>query len=361
MNRFIIDVDRLHDNLEKIRNRIHVDKFFYSLKANADPIILNELQKYGCYFEIASVNEFEKVISVGAQSKDVICGLPIKPLDLLQTLGQKQLEYFVFEDYEEYKKIKKYADKNKKVLRIYVGDIDKESFAWGAKMDELENEGIYNQAFWEDVDGFTFHISRNYQIRKMEKVFERIEFLLGKYASDKKMIVNIGGGIRGELPMHLALKYDLDSYYEKVNEMIHRLKKNYDITMYCEPGRGVVESACHIVTSVEYAGEKDGKYTVFVDLNIGIPVGAIPYRIAVIQEDSEEEIYNIQNRLGKKECVQTTFGDTVCERETFFALPLKRKLNLGEKIIMYGMGAYTTVRSNAFHSRDYLSSVIMKD
>lgn len=356
MSEFVIDIEKLSKNVSKIKDRINVDKFYYSLKANSNSIILNELQKQGCFFEIASVNEFEKVINVGANSKDIICGLPVKPIELLKRLEKEELEYFVFEDIQEYNKLKKYIHSGKKVMRVYISDIDKESAPWGIKFEDLENQTIFNQEFFKSISGFTFHIARNYQIKKIQKVFDRIEQLLYIYRNDKKMIVNMGGGLRGELPPHLALKYDLDQYYDVLNERIENLKCNFNVEIYCEPGRGVVESSCHIITDVELVTEREGKTAVFIDLNIGIPVGATPYKITVLHDGEEEEIYNIQHYMERRACVQTTFFDTICEYENFFTLPLERKLRLGEKIKMYGMGAYTVVCSNVFHSRDLLTS-----
>lgn len=356
MSELIIDIKELSENISKIKDRINVDKFYYSLKANSDPIILKELKKQGCFFEIASVNEFEKVINVGENSRDIICGLPVKPIELLNRLRTEELEYFVFEDIQEYKKLQRYVNSSKKVMRIYITDIDKESAPWGIKCEDLEDQSIFNQEFFNSISGFTFHIARNYQIKKVQKVFDRIENILCKYRIDRKMLVNLGGGLRGELPTHLALKYDLNQYYDGVNKRIENLKSKFDLDIYCEPGRGIVESSCHIIADVELVTEKEGKVNVFIDLNIGTPVGTIPYKITVLHDGEEEEIYNIQYRMERRLFIWTTFFDTICEYENFFTLPLKRKLILGERIKMYGMGAYTVVRSNAFHSRNFLTS-----
>lgn len=355
MSELIIDVKKIRSNVDKIRNAIRVDKFYYSLKANSEFAVLQELQKTGCLFEIASMNEFRKVLQVGAQSENVICGLPVKPVELVKQLGQKELKYFVFEDMHEYEKLNMYASSNKKVMRLYISDIDKESAPWGIKIDDLEDIVLCNKDFFHKIDGLCFHIARNYQVRKMERVFERMEQVLPRFEG-RDVIVNLGGGMRGELPPHLALKYKLEQYYEKVNEQIFELKYRYHVDFYCEPGRGVVQSACHIVTEIELATQRDGIDAVFIDLNIGIPVGAHPYKITVICEDEEEEVYNIMQQMSqdRKNLIQTTFFDTICEYESFFTLPLKRKLHIGEKIKMYGMGAYTNVRSSVFHARDLL-------
>lgn len=355
MSELIIDVKKLRDNVDKIRNTIRVDKFYYSLKANSELMVLEELQKAGCLFEIASMNEFKKVLQVGARSEDIICGLPVKPVELVKQLGQKKIKYFVFEDMHEYEKLNIYASSNKKVMRLYISDIDKESAPWGIKIDDLEDIVFRDKNFFHKIDGLCFHIARNYQVRKMERVFERIEQVLPCFEG-RNVIVNLGGGMRGELPPHLALKYKLEQYYERVNEQIFKLKDRYHVDFYCEPGRGVIQLACHIVTEIELATRREGMDAVFIDLNIGIPVGAHPYRITVIHENEEEEVYNIMQQMSKdrKSLIQTIFLDTICEYESFFILPLKRKLQIGEKIKMYGMGAYTNVRSSVFHARDLL-------
>ncbi len=357
MSEFIIDLIKIRNNLHKIRNIINADKFFYSLKANSELFILKELYLQGCFFEIASANEYEKVIKTGADSENIICGIPVKPLAMLHRLATEKIAYFVFDDMHEFAKLEKYAQNNKKVMRIYISDIDSESAPWGIKYEDLENQS-FGHDFYDSISGYTFHIARNYQINKMQKAFDRVEQFLRKHDYGKKMIVNIGGGLYGELPPHMALKYDLSRYYDQLNAKIEDLKRLFDVDIYCEPGRAIVETACHILTEVELVTERDGKTAVFIDLNIGFPVGSSPYRITVMHDGYEEEIYNNMYQRGDCTFVYTSFFDTVCEYVNFFTFPLKRKPILGEQLKLYGMGAYTVVRSSVFHSRKLLATSI---
>ncbi|WFR57120.1 hypothetical protein QA584_26500 [Anaerocolumna sp. AGMB13025] len=356
MSEFIVDIKKIDQNVNLIKDRLAIDKFYYSLKANSSLFVLEELQKIGCFFEIASINEYNKVIEIGTKSKDIICGIPVKPIELLKKIGNEELEYFVFDDICEYDKLVRYANRNKKVMRIYVSDIDHESAPWGIKSEDFEAIIAKNNEFIQSVSGLTFHIARNYQVQKIGRVFDRIEKFL-KYFGDRKLIVNLGGGFRGELPPHLALKYDLNQYYECVNERILKVRDKFSVDFFCEPGRGIVQSACHIITDIELVTEKEGKAVVFINLNIGIPVGSHPYKITIMYDGEEEEIYNIERHMSREYCeniIQTTFVDTICEYESFFTLPLEKKLYIGDRIKMYGMGAYTTVRSSVFHMRDLL-------
>ena len=249
MSKIIVDSKQLSCNVEGIKNRINVDKFFYAMKANSDPIVLKELYSMGCNFEVASLNEYNKAIQVGAKPENIICGLPVKPIDFLKSIENSKIGYLIFDNINEYNKLRQYSNDIKKIMRIYVSDIDKESHPWGMKIEELEKMKS-NTDFFESIDGISFHISRNFQIKKMQKVFDRIEYIVDHFFVDREMIINIGGGIRDKLPPHLAMKYDLDLFYESINNRIEELRRYRNVVVYCEPGRGIVETACHIITNV---------------------------------------------------------------------------------------------------------------
>lgn len=346
---YSVDKQKLKQNIIKLKEKMCADRFFYAVKANAEEPVMATLAEEGIGFEIASIEEFDRVKqNKEFNEKNIICGLPVKPVALIRSLYEYGVRYFVFDRIGEYYKLQENAPLSKKIVRLYVKDIDGESAEWGMQINDIIC--LIDAGYC--IDGVSFHIPRNYQIKHIDKVMKRIEMVLS--VSNKEMIVNVGGGYRPELQKHLALRYDIDKFYTIYNGYLKDIKRRYGAVIYCEPGRGIVESACHIVAEVVLAEQSNDLYRIFLNINIGSVVGSHPYRIMVIGTGEEECIYSNEwhiDRNAEEKRITTSFIDTICEYKIFFTLPLKRPLKQGEILRFEGMGAYTFSQAYDFHCR----------
>ena len=345
--------DHLIGSYEQLACLLPVDKLFYALKANAEMPVLRVLAEHGCKFELASLGEYERLKSIGVSGERMICGLPVKSQELIETLYGYGCSYFVFDHIDEHTKLIQYAKRAKKILRISILDIDREGSAYGLEYADFEHLVKENKEFIDKVDGLTFHIARNYQSTLIEKVFDRLEDYLQFFEKNRKLIINIGGGYRFDLPLHLREKYSLIEYYEKLSSRISKVRSDRLVEFYSEPGRGVVESSTRLISNVDLVKTKDGVREVYLELNIGMRAGTHPTEVAVVGRDGREIIYDLEFHLNSKlsDRIPHVFVDTVCEPYSFYSIPLKRKIYQGETIEFCGVGAYSIAMSSNYHGR----------
>ena len=201
---------RIIENYNTLKASLLVDDLYYALKPNGEREVLRVLDSINANFEVASVGEYQKLKSLGVESERIICSLPVKPIQWLRQLYANGIRYFVFDNTNEYYKLKKYAPESKKIVRIDITDIALGTIEYGMSLESLLNasDNLIN-----NVDGVTFYISHNHHIDVLLAVLDRCDILLDHLGVNK--IVNIGG----KPHFHLE-KEDIDVSPEEVASII---------------------------------------------------------------------------------------------------------------------------------------------
>jgi len=353
---FVISRSTLLSSYRTMCGRLPACRVLYALKANSEPEVLQILADAGSGFDVASAEEFEKLLRIGVSPDRVMCSLPVKPRDMLERLAADGCSHFVFDTLAELERIRRVSPNARAILRVLISDVDKESFPLGMDLDDLRSALADGSIDRTRIDGVTFHISRNYRLQTLQRVLERFRHVIELLSPERPLVVNIGGGYRHELPFHLAQKFELDAYYEFLDTWLAETAARHPCVFYCEPGRGIVEPAGSIECDVVLVRQRPEIFEAFLDANIGKPPGGHPSRIDVIHANGElEEVYDVawhtSGSTGGGRTWQTKLVDTVCEYAPLYTLPLKRALAGGERIRLGGLGAYTVSITNYLHSR----------
>lgn len=356
MTQFITHKSVLRENYQTICSMIKHDRFFYALKANGAYPVLKVLNEMGVEFEISSQGELNALKSLCVCPERIISSIPVKTVEFVKQAYHYGVRYFVFDCREELSKLQKHAAKAKKVMRLYISDLDPESCRWGITIDELGT--AFNAADIQEIDGLAIHISRNYQTRLIGNIFDRIEKALSLLNNNKKLIVNIGGGFYHSLPKHLSVKYNLDEFYLLLNQRIRNIITNYDVTVYCEPGRVIVDTACDIHTKVEHSSKRNGINYIAVDLNL-YKLGTLPKKIFLHDNQHEKRCIYDENKYGMGYSPEYyRFINTVCEWTEVLCLPLSAKPEEGDTIELKGVGAYSIALGSDFHLRERMPCTV---
>ena len=267
---FVFDISAVKKNYLTLKSVLAADRVFYALKPNSEIPILSSLNEINASFEIASVEELEKLKALNIGPERIICSLPVKSEEMISALYNYGLRYFVFDIEEEFHKLKRLAPGAKPILRIDITDIATNTICYGmtySEFSEAKRKGI-------ETNGVTFYIAKNKNINIVLEVLDLAEQFMKPMKND--LILNIGGNYR--LTDEVS-----DDYYVLLNERLISLKKKYNCTIYVEPGRSVIRSAGSLVTSV--IGVKQGKNYVYIDA--GEPTGISYYPDNIINLTAE--------------------------------------------------------------------------
>lgn len=326
--KYIFEKEKIESAFSTLKNFLQESDIYYALKCNSEIGVLKKLHQLGSKFEVASTEEFKKLLRIGVSTEDIICGLPVKSIEMINYLYDKGCRYFVFDHIQEFKKLLQYTQYSKKILRIYVNDIAPNSIEYGMRLDQLNSIIAESPELINYIDGISFHLTENVNITPLIEVLERVEHFLSKLSGGEK-ILNIGGGYRNEA---------MDEFFEVLNSRLRILKSRYQLKIFAEPGRAIVQKAGKLVARVILVKEEADIVDVYIDA--GIPSGFVrrPGFVKVIgaSEIQNKKIYR--------------FFDTTCLHKPLLVYPLKYDLKENNIIEFGHMGAYTTCYSTSFHA-----------
>ena len=328
---------KIVDNYLTMCSLLPVDKVFYATKPNIENITFQVLAENNAKFEVVSSREMHRLIKLGVKPCDIICSVPIKPIDDLRKMYMLGCRYFVYDCLQELEHLNKYCKESKKILRLSVHDFFNDEIGYGMCFKDvyelLRNDFI--------PDGYTFYVLCNDDLKRkeiFEKIFKEL-FILLSFHQERNTIVNIGGNFK-------KIEDSNSGFYNNLKSLIDDIRKYYKhVVFYAEPGRAIVQDAFDIITTVLLRKDK----IIYIDAHSQIikipPLSVKPYRDSHLQD-------NVQIYM---------FHESLCSNYALFESEINFNICENMKLILEGCGAYATCFANRFHSTGYPKLVVVED
>jgi ornithine decarboxylase len=350
---FVVDHDALRRNYATFKKYLPRVQAYYAVKSNPDPAIVKTLYKAGASFDVASMPEFKIVHEyikgmAPKQRQDwiwdkIIYANPIKANETLQELDPYK-PLVTYDNYEEIRKIKKYAPHAGLALRLRVpntGAMAELSSKFGAAPGEAVDLILAAEKAGLVVEGLSFHVGS--QTTNFENYVQAINlaanvFREAKDRGYKKMnLLDIGGGFPAPYdptvkPFRVLAKI--------VNREIHRLfPKN--IQILAEPGRFLVATAAVAVSKIIGKAVRDGKLCYYIDDGVyhtfsGVIFDHCHYHLRAFRKGQTQ--------------ICSVFGPTCDALDVVsMAEELPADLELGDLLYSENIGAYSHASSTYFN------------
>jgi ornithine decarboxylase len=350
---FVVDHNVLRRNYATFKKYLPRIQAYYAVKANPDPAIVKTLFDAGASFDVASIPEFNIVYDLikhmpAKQRQEwiwdkIIYANPIKVNEALRELDQYKA-LVTYDNYEEIKKIKKYAPNSGLVLRLSVpntGAMCELSSKCGAASGEAVDLILAADKAGLVVEGLSFHVGS--QTTNFENFVQAINLAAGVFAEAKsrgytKMnLLDIGGGFPA--PYDATVK-PFRELARKINAELNRLFPK-DIQILAEPGRFMVATAGTAVSKVIGKAVRSGKLCYYIDDGVyntfsGIIFDHCKYPVKAFKRGDIE--------------ICTVFGPT-CDALDVLSMSeeLPTNLELGDLVYSRNIGAYSTASATSFN------------
>ncbi|HPH35729.1 MAG TPA: type III PLP-dependent enzyme [Methanoregulaceae archaeon] len=349
---FVIDHEKIRQNYREFRQYMPDVQVYFAVKANSTPSIVKTLYDLGGSFDVASLPEFMIVYQniKGMPEKErldwiwdkIIYANTIKPIETLQVLDQYK-PLVTFDNHEELKKIRQYAQHAGLVLRLRVpntGSMVELSSKFGA--DPGEAVDLIEEAFGMDliVEGLSFHVGS--QCTNFENYMQALQLsanIIDEAESrlDRKIrILDIGGGF--PVKYHPGVK-SLRTLAKKLNAEIKRLFPS-DMQILAEPGRFLVANACTLVAKVVGKTIRDGKPCYYI--NDGV------YHTYSGQIFDHCTYPVLSFKPGERR-LSAVFGPTCDSFDTITLSAELPELEIGDLVFSENIGAYSIASSTYFN------------
>lgn len=341
---FVVDLDKLKENLELLRSVADETKSKILLAQKAYscfdtyPLIAEYLDgttASGIYEARLGFEEFKKEVHIFSPA--------YKAEDMEEIV--KIAKHIVFNSFSQMALYAKLAKENgcEIALRINpecstqteheIYDPCSRGSRLGVRIAEFEKalESKDGKELYYMLDGLHFHTLCEQNSDDLYTTLQAVKQKFGKYLPDMKWL-NFGGG-------HHITRKDYD--VELLKKCIVEMRDDYDLSIYLEPGEAVVLNAGYLVTTVLDVVEADIPVAILdTSAACHMPdVIEMPYRPPL--KDSalpDEKPYTY--RLAGPTCLA---GDVIGEYS------FDKALKAGDKLVFEDMALYTMVKTNTFN------------
>ncbi|MBI1977121.1 MAG: type III PLP-dependent enzyme [Candidatus Omnitrophica bacterium] len=321
------------------RFRIHLPKVtpYYAIKANPHPEIVKTFLRLGANFDVASANEMNLVLSLGAHPDRMIFANTIKSAEDLQAAYRRRVRLMTFDNEPELYKIAKHAPGSRVIVRIKVeniGSIVELSLKFGADAEHAVFLLRKAKGLGLRPEGVSFHVGS--QCSNVENYVHALEVAAQIFREAKQeglhlSILDIGGGFpirhtdQDKQPvfeiMARKIRAEMSRLFDKKTKFI------------AEPGRFLVGPAGILVTQVIGRTFRNNKNYYY--LNDGI-YGDFS---GIVFDHCKYELKTL--RRGQR-FLSTVAGPTCDSLDTISLSEELPELDVGSIVYVKNIGAYSS-------------------
>ena len=335
----------------------------FSVKANNNIKILNEMSKLGIGADVVSKGELMAALKSKIKPQKIVFSGVGKTYEEIKFAVKKKILLINAESQSEIETISKIAKKKNIVVDIGIRlnpNVDaltireittgKESNKFGLnENDVVEIINRYKKSKSINIKCLSVHIGSQITTHvpylKMLKAVQRVINL----SNFQFEYIDLGGG--------MGINYGKDKKlldYKKYSKEIYKFVKKNNVKIIFEPGRSIIGNTGYLLTKIIYI-KKTNKIN-FIILNAGMNDLMRP----ALYKAYHKMIPAKKNKI--KILKRHDFVGPICETtDKFLSTKSYQKLNEGENIVICDVGAYGKVLSSNYNLRVSANEILIKN
>lgn len=347
---YIFKREVLQRNLEDYQKYLPLKtEICYSLKANAEKVVLRILNDAGSSFEASSKYELDLLKKLEVPAQKIIFGSSVKLAAHIESFADYGVDRYAFDSEEELVKIHRSAPKSRVYVRAHVDDQANSVFhmsrKFGTTLREATRLLILAKKLGLTPYGISFNVgsqARNFSAwgRGIASIGPTLRTLQTK--GIKVATINIGGGFP------YSYKNETNPTIEKISHGINQALTTlpYRVNLLVEPGRGLVANTFDLVVSVFEKIKRPNGHWLYVDagtyngaLETMAFQGSICYQIVPLKKYASGDMENF--------IVTGPTCDDLDVLDEKAALPTN--IQVGDRLVVRNIGAYSFTLTTPFN------------
>ena len=344
----IVSLGIIRRRFEELLTFFPYAKIYYAVKANPAKEIIELLRDLGSYFDIASIFELDKVLSLGVSPDRISFGNTIKKEKHIKYAYDKGVRLFVTDSKPDLHKVARSAPGADVFVRLIVDGSETAdwplSFKFGCHPDMAYDIIVEAKKLGLNPIGLSFHVgSQQRDIGQWDDALTKAKYLFDLLEGEEKIklkMINLGGGF----PAHYIQKTnETKEYASEISRYLHDNFGDDVPQIMLEPGRSLVGDSGILTTEVVLVARKsNSNLTRWVYIDAGKFGGLIE----TIDESIKYPIH--VERDGKREQVvragPTCDSMDILYENNKYELPVN--LEMGDRLYFLTTGAYTASYSS---------------
>jgi len=335
----LLDSQKIRDNYNILKESLPDVDLYYAVKSNSEKEVINILNKEGCNFDVASINEIKLCLDNGVKIDNLLYTHPIKSSSDIKIINDYGINTFVVDNICEISKIPSGSNILIRVKSFDYKCVSNLSKKFGCEVADIEDMSKKSRERGLNVIGMCFHVGS--QISSNQSYIDMLISLKSVYDSFEKdgfklEILDIGGGF----PSFWDTPVDMYEFCSPIREYLSLFK---EYRVIAEPGRYMVNNAFTLLYSVIGKNIRDDKIWYYVDEGV---YGVFP---TIIYDKASFPINFLNKSGGNLEPCVVSGPTCDCIDIISEDILLPSNLEVGDLLITEYIGAYSTVCSTTFN------------
>lgn len=342
----VLSLDRVRKQYEELASYFPGGQVHYSVKANPSVEVIALLHELGSHFDIASIYEMDKVLSVGVPPEKLLYGNTIKKTSDIEYAYRKGIRLFATDSLPDMENIATHAPGSQVFVRILVQGGETADWPLSRKFGCHPMAAVTLLGASEKLGlkpyGISFHVgSQQRAVWQWNEALASVSqiFALARDKGIKLEMVNIGGGFPAN---YVNKTHSIKDYASEINRYLCENFNGQMPKFILEPGRSLVGNAGILVSEIITVSKKsrsDSHRWVYLD------AGKFNGLIETMDEGTKYPVVmaeeNEKKRVGEVILAGPTCdsGDIMYEKARY-KLPLN--IRSGQRLYWLSTGAYTS-------------------
>ena len=207
---------------------------------------------------------------------------------------------------------------------------------WVSDIDDLWQSSCLDQ-----IKGLHIHnVFSATDFTPLIKTIEKLRSYFGKNLAQLDWL-NLGGGYL----------FNQINDHRPFIDLVNKLKNDFDLEVYIEPGKAVVGHAGHLVTTVIDSFVSDGKTIAILDTSVN-------HNPEVFEYQRQPELHE-HDPKGRYSAILA--GCTCLAGDVFGEYRFNKPLAVGDKVVFKNVGAYSLIKANRFNGYNLPDIYMVRD
>ncbi len=338
----VFNLDILRRKYMELKHFFPYAKVHYAVKANPAVEVLKVLAELGSNFDIASIYELDRVLSLGVSPDRISYGNTIKKPRDIHYAYERGIRLFASDSKHDLDNLAEQAPGARVFVRILVEG--GESADWplsrkfGCHPDLAADLILYALKLKLQPCGVSFHVgSQQREIGNWNSALVKVRYIFDFLESQgiKMSLINLGGGFPAS---YISRTSPMEMYASEITRFLHEdFSERPEILL--EPGRSLAADPGMLVSEVVLITEKAH---LAVDKWLYLDAG----KFNGLTETMDESIkYPLYCEAPGEDCTDFILTGPTCDSQDVlyenFRNPLPSGIKAGDRVYFLSAGAYT--------------------
>ncbi len=339
----VVNLNIIRTKYEELRKYFKFAKIYYAVKANPAPEVIELLRDLGSCFDIASIYELDRVLSLGVSPDRISYGNTIKKVRDIRYFYERGVRLFASDSESDIRNLAREAPGSRVFCRILSEGAETADWPlsrkFGCHPDMAIDLVMLARELGLNPCGISFHVgSQQRDIGVWDSAIAKVRYIFDYLKGEgvKLSLINMGGGFPAS---YISKTNPMEVYSDEICRYLEEDFGDDFPEIILEPGRSLVGESGVLVSEVVLVSQKS---SMGVDKWVYLDTGKFNGLVETWDESIRYPLYcESRGEMTEDFIIAGPTCDSQDIMYEYFRNPLPSYIKAGDRVYWFSTGAYT--------------------